>query len=131
MKIRLFIVMWSSLGLFAAASAPAADGLGQVTRVEPKAMTIRITPDDPSYTVLKPGSRVDVIAKQKLPNGKVEARIVASKLTVFGVNSHDPKTCMSVTVLVTREQGLAIHNAMTVGAVSLLVRTPEKNEGRQ
>ena len=130
MKIRWFIGALLCPTLLAAASAPAADGPGQVTRSEPKAMTIRINPNDPSYTVLEPGSRVDVIARRKLPNGKFEARIVASRLKVVAVNCFDPKICKSVTLMVTQQQGMAISNAMQVGSVSLLVRVAEKTESR-
>src|SRR5579871_1978845 len=106
------------------------------TGVPYKALAIKVTSDSMSGGLILPGSRVDVVHVDQLPNGKTTSNMILQNVLVVAVdnktvrpedtnNYKEPRT---VTLAVKQREGLVLAGASEHGHVTLMLRDPnDKN----
>jgi hypothetical protein len=127
-KIRLFAAILLFSTLTALASALAADAPGAAIPPKHQVVVIPVDSADESIMFLVPGSRVDVVANRKLPNGKIEAKLLVRNSLVVAVDIQlDPKdrakiVSQSISVAAPANEARLVKAEMKAGKVTLMPR---------
>lgn len=98
-----------------------------------KAMAIKVQQHSIVGGLVRPGSRVDVVAVDRYTNGKTAATLILQKVLVVAVNDTvktpegEPnfKNATTVTLAVTQKEGQLLALAGSRGELSLMLRSPD------
>jgi hypothetical protein len=99
---------------------------GHITTVR----TIRFPPPNGSVVFLSPGQVIDVAVMRRLPEGKVDAEVIASRLTVLRVRQVDPVTSsllpqVALTLRLMLSQAAQIEQARSRGTLFFTLSLPD------
>jgi Flp pilus assembly protein CpaB len=106
------------------------------TGVMYKAMALRVAPETIVGGLVLPGSRVDVVTVERLPNGKTVSNMILQNVLVVGVdvNTQRPedqgyiKNAQTVTLAVKQTEGMYLALAQKRGDVFLMLRSPDDDK---
>jgi pilus assembly protein CpaB len=106
--------------------------IDQKTGAPYKAMAIKVTADSIVSGLVLPGSRVDIIHVDQLPNGKTATSIILQNVLVVSVDTTTErpddrgsiKGAQTVTLAVKQREGMVLAGATEHGRVTLMLRDP-------